>query len=58
MENREILEQKTNQFVSDRTDMIEIMDGEKIILRVLDQFHGYEELKDILRRNDEDVKNE
>ena len=52
------MEQKTNQFVSDRTDMIEIMDGEKIILRVLDQFHGYEELKDILRRNDEDVKNE
>ena len=49
--NREIPEQKINQFVSDRTDMIEIMDGEKAILRVSDQFHGYEELKDILRKN-------
>lgn len=49
--NREIPEQKINQFVSDRTDMIEIMDGEKVILRVSDQFHGYEELKDILRKN-------
>ena len=49
--NREISEQKINQFVSDRTDMIEIMDGEKAILRVSDQFHGYEELKDILRKN-------
>ena len=49
--NREIPEQKLNQFVSDRTDMIEIMDGEKVILRVSDQFHGYEELKDILRKN-------
>ncbi len=48
---REIPEQKINQFVSDRTDMIEIMDGEKAILRVSDQFHGYEELKDILRKN-------
>ena len=48
---REIPEQKINQFVSDRTDMIEIMDGEKVILRVSDQFHGYEELKDILRKN-------
>ena len=49
--NREIPEQKFNQFVSDRTDMIEIMDGEKVILRVSDQFHGYEELKEILRKN-------
>ena len=49
--NREIPEQKINQFVSDRTDMIEIMDGEKAILRVSDQFHGYEELKEILRKN-------
>ena len=49
--NREIPEQKINQFVSDRTDMIEIMDGEKVILRVSDQFHGYEELKEILRKN-------
>ena len=49
--SREIPEQKINQFVSDRTDMIEIMDGEKVILRVSDQFHGYEELKDILRKN-------
>lgn len=49
--NREIPEQKINQFVSDRTDMIEIMDGEKVILCVSDQFHGYEELKDILRKN-------
>ena len=49
--NREIPEQKFNQFVSDRTDMIEIMDGEKAILRVSDQFHGYEELKEILRKN-------
>ena len=49
--SREIPEQKINQFVSDRTDMIEIMDGEKAILRVSDQFHGYEELKDILRKN-------
>ena len=49
--NREIPEQKINQFVSGRTDMIEIMDGEKVILRVSDQFHGYEELKDILRKN-------
>ena len=48
---REIPEQKINQFVSDRTDMIEIMDGEKAILRVSDQFHGYEELKEILRKN-------
>ena len=48
---REIPEQKINQFVSDRTDMIEIMDGEKVILRVSDQFHGYEELKEILRKN-------
>ena len=48
---REIPEQRINQFVSDRTDMIEIMDGEKVILRVSDQFHGYEELKDILRKN-------
>ena len=49
--NREIPEQKINQFVSDRTDMIEIMDGEKVILRVSDQFHGYEEMKEILRKN-------
>lgn len=49
--SREIPEQKINQFVSDRTDMIEIMDGEKAILRVSDQFHGYEELKEILRKN-------
>ena len=53
--NREIPEQKINQFVSDRTDMIEIMDGEKVILRVSDQFHGYEELKKLLRRNTEEI---
>lgn len=53
--NREIPEQKINQFVSDRTDMIEIMDGEKAILRVSDQFHGYEELKEILRKNASEI---
>ena len=52
---REIPEQKINQFVSDRTDMIEIMDGEKAILRVSDQFHGYEELKEILRKNASEI---
>ena len=53
--NREIPEQKFNQFVSDRADMIEIMDGEKVILRVSDQFHGYEELKKLLRKNTEEI---
>ena len=48
--NREIPEQELNPFVSDRTDMIEIMDGEKVILRVSEQFHGYEELKKLLRK--------
>ena len=53
--NREIPEQELNQFVSDRTDMIEIMDGEKVILRVSEQFHGYEELKKLLRKNTEEI---
>ena len=53
--NREIPEQELNPFVSDRTDMIEIMDGEKVILRVSEQFHGYEELKKLLRKNTEEI---
>lgn len=53
---RSISEDEISKIVFEKKDFIKIMVDGKTLLRITKQFHGYEELRDILRKNDEECQ--
>lgn len=53
---RKIPEAEINKITFEKEDFIEIVANGKKLLRITEQFHGYEELRDILRKNAEECQ--
>lgn len=54
VKKRKIPEAEINKITFEKEDFIEIVADGKKLLRITEQFHGYEELRDILRKNAEE----
>lgn len=53
---RKISADEINQIVYKKEDCVDIVTDGEIILQITDQFHGYEELRDISRKNAEECQ--
>lgn len=53
---RKISTEEINQIAFEKEDCVDIVTDGEIILQITDQFHGYEELRDISRKNAEECQ--